>query len=154
MAIAANSRDMKKLGRIGETCTCFGLRKAARAVTQVFDDALKPCGLRATQFTLLAAITRLGSATVSNLAKRLVMDRTTLTRNLKPLESAGWLSVRPGQDRRTRTLTVTAKGRQKLAKAIPLWEETQKRVVGQLGKKNWNQLMGSLEHVTERINPY
>ncbi|MEE8273100.1 MAG: MarR family transcriptional regulator, partial [Alphaproteobacteria bacterium] len=67
-------------------CTCFNLRKAARAVTQLYDAALGPSGLRATQFSLIAALGVRGAPTISQLAKAMVMDRTTLTRNLKPLE--------------------------------------------------------------------
>ena len=70
-----------------ENCTCFNLRKAARAVTQAYDEALKLQGLRATQISILAMLSELGPVTMTNLADQLVMDRTTLTRNLKPLLS-------------------------------------------------------------------
>ena len=154
MNSTANTPDKKKLRRIGETCTCFGLRKAARAVTQAFDDALQSGGLRATQFSLLTAVSLMGTVTISKLAQGMVMDRTTLTRNLKPLEKNGWLSIVPGKDRRTRSLEITPRGRKVLTRAIPLWEEVQSGVVRKMGRKNWDALMGNLGHVTEQINPY
>ncbi len=154
MNSTANNPDKKKLRRIGETCTCSGLRKAARAVTQAFDDAFHSGGLRATQFSLLTAVSLMGPVTISKLAQGMVMDRTTLTRNLKPLEKNGWLSIAPGKDRRTRSLEITARGRKVLARAIPLWEEVQSGVVRKIGRKNWDALMGNLGQVTDRINPY
>ena len=154
MKSITDNPDKKKLRRIGETCTCFGLRRAARAVTQAFDDALQPSGLRATQFTLLTAVSLRGPANISRLAQELVMDRTTLTRNLKPLEKNGWLSIVSGEDRRTRALEITAKGRKVLARAIPLWDKAQSGVVRKIGRKNWDALMGNLNQVTEQMNPY
>ncbi len=84
-------------------CVCFNIRKSARAITQLYEDALRPTGLRATQFTLLVATRVMGTATISGLAKGLVMDRTTLTRNMKPLEKHGFIRITPGkEDRRER----------------------------------------------------
>ena len=94
-----------------QNCTCFNLRKATRAVTQLFDEALKPCGLYATQFTLLAAISSQENVTITELSKTLVMDRTTLTRNLNPLQKSGWVEVTPGDVsiERGRSLAVLAR---------------------------------------------
>jgi hypothetical protein len=80
-------------------CTCLGLRKAARAVTQMYDQTLKPAGLRSTQFSLLVAAERAGPRGIGELAELLVMDRTTLTRNLKPLLVRGLLERAEGADR-------------------------------------------------------
>src|SRR5947209_7151029 len=76
-----------QLAEIEATCACSNVRKAARAVTQLFDEVLQPSGLRSTQFTLLVAVALMDEAPVTELAGALVMDRTTFTRNLKPLES-------------------------------------------------------------------
>lgn len=136
--------DGVKLGIVANTCACFNLRKASRTVTQLYDEILQPSGLLATQFTLLVAIALAGSVTITRLAEELVMDRTTLTRNLKPLERQGLLEIAPGQDQRTRVVTLTASGHEALALAIPLWEQAQASVVEGLGQKRWSTLLSNL----------
>ena len=126
-------------------CTCFNLRKATRVVTQLFDDAMQPTGLRATQFTLLAAISATGAIAISKLSKVLVMDRTTLTRNLKPLETKRLVKIVPGEDRRTRTLTLTDKGRKTLEKSLPLWRQAQSEVIERLTFRRWKDLLKHLD---------
>lgn len=133
-------------------CTCFNLRKTTRAITQLYDEALRPTGLRVTQFSLLIATTMLGSATVTRLAEIGVMDRTTLTRNLKPLEKKGLVKVAPGDDQRTRVVTLTTHGQEVLAKALPLWEKAQARIVKGLGQERWNSLRADLEDVVSLAN--
>ena len=125
-------------------CSCASLRKAARAVTQSFDAALAPVGLKATQFTVLATVERLGEAPLTRLAEALVMDRTTLTRNLKPLERAGWLRLSEGEDRRVRRIALTRRGRALLDRARPLWQAAQSRVVEGLGEQRWSGLFDGL----------
>ncbi|SRR5579884_305247 len=128
-------------------CACFNLRKTTRAITQLYDEALRPTGLRVTQFSLLIAITILESVTVTRLAEIGVMDRTTLTRNLKPLEKKGLIKVVPGDDQRTRIVTLTAHGKEVLSKALPLWEKAQARVIKRLGQERWNSLQADLEDI-------
>ena len=130
-------------------CACFNLRKAARAVTQLYDAALEPAGLRATQFSLLAAAAALGSPTVGELARAMVMDRTTLTRNLRPLERQALIALSPGADRRTRHVTLTPEGRQRLDDALPLWRRAQLGIVEGLGPARWDRLLGDLRAVTD-----
>jgi DNA-binding MarR family transcriptional regulator len=130
-------------------CTCFHLRKATRTVTQLFDDAMQPTGLRATQFTLLAAISSTGTIAIRQLAQILVMDRTTLTRNLKPLETRRLVKIVPGQDRRTRTLTLTDKGKKTLEKALPFWRQAQSEVIERLTFKRWKDLLKHLDSTVE-----
>ncbi|MGI9378926.1 MAG: MarR family winged helix-turn-helix transcriptional regulator [Methyloligellaceae bacterium] len=127
-----------------ENCTCFNLRKAARVVTQVYDEALKPAGLRATQFSLLAMISGMGPITITQLSKQMVMDRTTLTRNLKPLISLDYVRMAVGEDRRQRSVELTPEGHNCLEKATSLWADVQKDVAASLGSKKWNDLMKSL----------
>lgn len=134
------------LSQAGSTCACFNLRKASRVITQHFDEVLKPSGLLATQFTILVALAMSKSATVNELAEKLVMDRTTLTRNLKPLEREGWLKSEPGQDQRTRVITLTANGVTILARALPLWKQAQGTIEETLGQQRWKTL---LVHLTE-----
>lgn len=126
-------------------CTCFNLRKAARAVTQVYDEALKPTGLRATQFSLLGVVAHQGPAGMSELADHLVMDRTTLTRNLKPLMEQGLLKTVAGDDRRYKPIAITKKGQDAFKKAMPYWQKAQNKLANGLGKKNWLDLLGILD---------
>lgn len=126
-------------------CTCANLRKAARAVTQTYDLALQPSGLKATQFTLLATLSRRGTLPVSTLAEALVMDRTTLTRNLKPLITKGFVSAEPGDDRRTRMVMVTPQGEVALDSALLLWRNVQSTFVGALGLETWSVLLDRLQ---------
>ncbi|QFS50723.1 MarR family winged helix-turn-helix transcriptional regulator [Nostoc sphaeroides] len=117
-------------------------------MTQHFDEVLKPSGLLVTQFTILAAVAIAKSATVNELAEILVMDRTTLTRNLKPLEREGWLKSKPGQDQRTRIIALTEAGEVVLAKALPLWKQAQSMVEEALGQQRWNTLLAHLVEAT------
>ncbi len=137
-----------------QNCTCFNLRKASRAVTQLFDEALKPCGLYATQFTVLAAISSRDDVTITELSKELIMDRTTLTRNLNPLQNNGWVEVTPGEDKRTRTLSLTRSGIKVLSQAMIHWKQVQSQVVKTLGKSNWEELLDNLSLTVNKLNPY
>ena len=125
-------------------CICFNLRKAARSVTQMYDEALKPSGLRTTQFSLLSVVANCGPAGITELAKKLVTDRTTLTRNLKPLLYQELLEVVDGADRRQRPIALTSRGRDALAQALPLWRELQIRTAEGLGHARWTGLLGDL----------
>ena len=125
-------------------CACFNIRKAARAVTQLYDATLEPSGLRATQFTLLMVLHGTGAVTMTRLSSRMVMDRTTLTRNLGLLEKQGLVEAAAGTDRRTREIRLTARGREVLAEALPLWRRAQARVVGGLGQGHWERLLPAL----------
>ncbi len=133
-------------------CTCFNLRKAARAATQMYDEALKPSGLRATQFSLLCVVENNGPIGITELAKRLVTDRTTLTRNLKPLLSQELLEVVDGADRRQRPIALTSRGRDKLAQALPLWREAQARMTEGLGRARWMGLLGDLNEAVRQAH--
>ncbi|MGL4882064.1 MAG: MarR family winged helix-turn-helix transcriptional regulator [Waterburya sp.] len=133
------------------TCACFNLRKASRVITQHFDEILKPSGLLITQFTILVAVKIAQSATINELAEGLGMDRTTLTRNLKPLEREGWLKSEPGQDQRTRVVSLTTDGDVILAKALPLWRQAQNSVEETLGQQRWNILLSHLLETTMLI---
>ena len=125
-------------------CTCFNLRKAARAVTQVYDEALRPSGLKATQLSLLVNLARRGALPLTQLADALVMDRTTLTRNLKPLTARGLVAIEPEADRRVRRISLTDAGRKALDGAMPLWETAQRRMVVGLGDERWSGLLDGL----------
>lgn len=137
-----------------QNCTCFNLRKTTRAVTQLFDEALKPCGLYATQFSLLAAISSTKNVAITELSKALIMDRTTLTRNLAPLQKSGWVEVTPGEDKRTRILSLTRSGKKVLSQAMGHWRLVQNEVVKTLGKNDWEKLLENLSSTVTKLNPY
>ena len=129
-------------------CVCGNLRSATRAVTQLFDETFKPLGLRATQFSLLAVNELTGSITITAMADLFTMDRTTLTRNLKPLERQGLLTIEPGDDKRTREVTLTDQGRQAVADGLPLWEKAQAKMVTGLGQECLQSLLSHLSEVS------
>jgi DNA-binding MarR family transcriptional regulator len=126
------------------SCACFHLRRAARAVTQLYDDRLRPCGLRVTQFALLVAVRNRGPLPVSGLAELTLVDRTTLTRNLALLARKGLLRLDPGEDRRVRDVRITDLGRRALVAAIPLWRGAQREMVRRLGSKRLGGLLAGL----------
>ncbi|PIG94994.1 MarR family winged helix-turn-helix transcriptional regulator [Gloeocapsopsis sp. IPPAS B-1203] len=129
---------------VATECTCLNLRKASRVITQLFDQALQPSGILANQFTLLAALSLAESVSITRLAQELVMDRTTLTRNLKPLERQGLIRIEPGQDQRVRVVSLTEKGQAALVKALPLWKQAQTKVIEELGQDRWQALLSNL----------
>jgi DNA-binding MarR family transcriptional regulator len=139
--------NMAKVLEVASFCACANLRKASRAVTQLYDESLQPTGLRATQYTLLVALSLAGSTSITDLAQKMVMDRTTLTRNLTLLEHQRLVTIAPGTDQRTRTVTLTNHGREALAKALPLWEQAQTRVVSGLGRERWIAMLSDLSDV-------
>jgi DNA-binding MarR family transcriptional regulator len=126
---------------MGRSCTCFNLRKAARRVTSVYDAALKSSGLKVTQMTLLTAIRVLEPVTIKRLAKAIVMDRTTLSRNVSLLNRKGLIDVEPGDDLRTRKLSLTEQGHSALVAAFPLWRKAQGEIVKELGEARWTSLL-------------
>lgn len=131
-------------------CACTSLRKAARAVTRVYDEALAETGLNAAQLAILRALGRAGEAGIalSRLAEQLVMDRTSLYRALQPLARAGFIAVEGGTTGRAKTAFVTEEGRRKAEVAAPFWEAAQSRVVGEFGSKRWDALVPELAELT------
>src|SRR5215204_472977 len=143
----AKNVDVAKLREVAQACVCANLRKAARVVTQVFDEALTPSGLRVTQFTLLVTSRLAGESTINELAERMAMDRTTLSRNFKPLVRSGLLEVRPGEDGRTRLVRLTPAGEHALEEAYPLWQQAQQETVGVLGEERHEALLGNVSRM-------
>ena len=118
-------------------CVCNTLRMVTRAVTQLYDDVLRPSGLRVTQFSLLATLAHLGEANLRQLEQRLAVDQTTLTRSLALLERDGVIERVPHPDGRIKAMRPTAKGRKVLDVAWPLWTQAQDLVLRELGTKAW-----------------
>lgn len=143
-----NSPSSLSFDYVVSACTCLSLRKATRVITHHFDEILKPSGLLITQFTVLAAVARAREGTINELAEILIMDRTTLTRNLKPLVREGWLQVKIGRDQRTRIVSLTTQGEAALERALPLWQKAQEEVVEVLGDQRWSGFLAQLAEVT------
>lgn len=137
---------------LSPACACGRLRRATRALTQLYDDAIAPAGLRVTQFSLLRTLARDGPLRISDLAERLLLDRTALSRNLDPLVEHGYVEVRRGNDARTREAAMTKKGSSALRAATPHWERAQKEVAVRIGRKKLDELIGVLGEL-ESLHP-
>jgi DNA-binding MarR family transcriptional regulator len=122
-------------------CACANLRRAGRVVTQLYDAALRPSGLRSTQFTLLQALNQAPGISQKQLAGLLEIDSTTLTRTLAPLSRKGWLHTETGTDRRALRLSLTAAGKREYKRVLPDWRTAQKSLLRALGRENWNHLI-------------
>jgi DNA-binding MarR family transcriptional regulator len=142
-----------KLLEIAQSCVCFNLRRGARAVTQYFDALFQEHGLRATQFTLLGALAiaekQERALSITQIAEFMVMDRSTLTRNLQPLERDGLITIGLGTDRRTRVALLTDAGRSRLAQVIAEWEKGQSHFTTLLGQSKLNQLLEQIARVVD-----
>ena len=135
-------------------CACFNLRKTARAITQFYNAILQPSGLLATQFTLLAILARDNPTPISALADALGMDRTTLARNLKPLQRDGLVQVAPDHtDQRIQLVTLTTAGRAALVAAMPLWQQAQQQIVAQFGAERFPSLLADLSSMVALTQP-
>src|SRR5262245_50905782 len=128
-------------------CACLRVRTAARAVTRVYDDAFRPLGLRATQLSVLVAVASSEAVSIASLSRMLGMDRSTLTRNLRPLEAKSLVALGPEGHHRSRTLNITSKGDQLVRKALPLWERIQDQLRAALKKPHWTTLHAELDHL-------
>lgn len=137
---------------LAETCNCLALRQAARQITQMYDVALAAVDLRATQYSVLNRLDRLGPSSVQDLADALVLDRSTLGHNLRPLERDGFIRLATDRDdRRTRRLELTASGKAKLESARPLWRAAQLRFEANYGKTDAKDLRTALRRVVETV---
>ena len=133
-------------------CTCLQLRKLTRKVTQIYDLALEGVGLTSTQFSVLAYLSLKTDLSMAELAGRLLMDPTTLTRVLRPLEREGDVEVLSSrEDRRRRAVVITKKGRRRFAAALPLWRQAQTDVRALLGRQNLGALNAALSTSLSRI---
>jgi DNA-binding MarR family transcriptional regulator len=130
---------------VRETCVCLHLQRAARAVGRLYDAAFRPLGLTHEQFSLLMMLARPEAPSIGVLAAELVLDRTTLTANLKPLARQGWLVVAPDPlDRRSRRVHLTSAGRALLAEALPRWRSVQRQASAARGRVDWPALREGL----------
>jgi DNA-binding MarR family transcriptional regulator len=128
-------------------CVCNTLRMASRTVTQLYDDVLRPSGLRVTQFNILAMIARMGEANLKQLEDTLAIDQTTLTRSLNLLERDRVIERVPHPDGRIKAMRLTSKGRRALETAWPLWARAQDKVLRELGTTAWADAQRRLAHL-------
>lgn len=129
-------------------CLCASFRRASRALTQLYEQALRPLGVRATQFTVLQVLQLAGEVSQGELGQLLAMDSTSLTRTLAIMRRRGWVVKRPGEDRRERRLSLSRAGRRQLQRATPAWEKAQARLRQQLGNEPWTEFLRLTNQVT------
>ena len=135
-------------------CVCATARMAARSLTRIYDRALEPAGIRTTQFSVLARLLEEGPLPLTHLAGRLAMDRTTLARDLRPLERRGLVAISVGADRRVRMAALTPGGRRLVDEVRPLWKQVQRDVRAELGPDRVARLMDELRAATAlRLGP-
>jgi DNA-binding MarR family transcriptional regulator len=146
---ATGETDGREPGRLSP-CVCSTLRMVSRAVTQLYDDILRPSGLRVTQFSILATIARSGEANLRQLEAALAIDQTTLTRSLNLLERYRMIERVPHPDGRIKAMRLTRKGGRVLKVARPLWARAQDTVLKDVGTRAWDDAqrrLGRLLHV-------
>jgi DNA-binding MarR family transcriptional regulator len=134
-----------------ENCACFNVRRISRAITQFFDAEGRRHGLRPTQTPILGALQAKNGWGMAELSEWLGMERTTLLRNLRPLQRDGLVRAKGGGRGAQVELEITAKGRTALAKMLPAWRSAQDQVVTILGKKRWSSIIRDLEEVTAKL---
>ncbi len=132
-------------------CMCASFRRASRALTQLYEDALRPVGLRATQFTILQTLSLAGEVTQGELGQILAMDSTTLTRTLNIMGRHGWIAKRRGEDRREWRMRLSKAGKAQFKQAFPHWEKAQTRLRRQLGEELSDNLMKLTQKVTNAL---
>lgn len=129
-------------------CACQNLRRLTRLVTRIYDQELRNAGMEITQFGLLTALAKVGEANQKTLSAGFAMDSTTLTRTLALLRQRGWISVRPGKDRRERVFRLTPAGKRQMAIAQPHWQEAERRLRKRMGEKTWKQMQSAVSQTT------
>ncbi|SDE70844.1 MarR family winged helix-turn-helix transcriptional regulator [Kordiimonas lacus] len=140
------SKIIEKLKQdVAGQCACQKLRKATRIITRRYDEALKPIGIKGNQFTMLSVISLVDAVTLTELADKMGMERTTLIRNLKPLERDGLISISSEGFRRARSAEITDKGLNVLEEALPIWHQAQDSLRIELGANTWKIVHDGLE---------
>lgn len=138
----------------GRRCTGFNLKRATRVIQNLFDEAFKPVGLEGTQYTVLGHIFVAEPISLTKLADLMDVDRTTLARNLGPLEKRGLVEIKPGRDKRAKLINITDKGKEILTKALPIWKETQEKIKTSLGLENWDSMMSNLTGLVTNLKEH
>lgn len=132
-------------------CMCASIRRASRLMSQIYEDAMRPLGLRATQFTVLQTLSLAGEVTQAQLGQMLGMDSTTLTRTLTIMGREGWITKRRGEDRREWRLRLSKEGEAQFKAALPHWQKAQDELRERLGKTLSDNLMTLTNEVTKTL---
>jgi DNA-binding MarR family transcriptional regulator len=135
-----------------ENCVCFNLRRVTRAVTQFYDAEMRRHGIRPTQGSILAVLRAKDGWNMAQLSDRLGMDRTTLVRNLRPLQREGLVQANGGGRGKRVELAITMKGQKQIEKLAPAWKSAQSAAVKTLGEKRWSAILSDLERATVALN--
>ena len=143
--------ELEQCSQALATSACVNLRKSTRAVTRWFDEELEPCGLRSTQLAILLIIAVTERPTQSRVARDLVMDNSTVSRNLKLLEGEGLIRTTSARSSRFKIVSLTPKGMESIREAIPLWARTQKAFVAQFGEERWDDVLDSLARTISSV---
>ncbi len=152
MATGSPKQRTKKTSKVVPLpCACASLRRAARLVSQLYDDSIRPTGMTGPQFTLLQALKLAPGISQKQLAEILGMDSTTLTRTLALVEKRGWLSAEPAEDRRAVRLGLSKTGEREYQRVLPYWQSAQRRFKHSLGGAKWNGLMEALVQTVEAV---
>lgn len=136
--------DPERCAAAAEACGCLNIRKASRVVTQLFDEALEPIGLRSTQLAILVTVAIHGPASVAKLSRELVMDPSTLARNLQPLLQLELIEKTPGPTGNRKLISLSDSGTEAITRAMPLWEAAQKRLLQHFGSQQWPMFVSFL----------
>lgn len=144
--------EIKNFPKPPGICNCTNMRRASRAMTQFYDEILTPSGLKITQYSLLNHIKRLGPLTMNELSQAIRLERTTLVRNLKPLEKKGFVSIIAAKSSQANQVNITERGLQALAKAFPYWTQAQ-TVIDSLFSEEERKIFGSALEKIESIVP-
>lgn len=137
---------------IAGECIAVRLRMLNRVVTNIYDDALRPLGLRVSQMNILVAAAKLGTSRPTEVCEHLHLDVSTLSRNVERMKARGWLEVVPDEDGRSQPFRLTTQGRRLLEKAVPSWEEAQQRVKRLLGSDIVDELNHAMRRISETTN--
>lgn len=140
------------LQEIAQGCLCLQMRQTSRRLSQLYDEYLQPSGLRLTQVSLLVAIVLAQVVPLTRLADILALDRTTLARNLKPLEREELVEALPGADKRVHLIRLTRQGYQRLLQALPYWKQAQDEVMARLGSSQWEILRADLHRLETQLS--
>ena len=141
--------DLPDLKSNKQHCLHANIRRATRAIARHYSEALSQTSVERTQFTLLSVIDGYGSVTISDLAKMMIMDQTTVTRNVQALQRKQFVDIKPGEDRRTRIISLSAEGKQALEEAAPHREAAQAHIVDELGSEKVAELLSLLDQIVE-----
>ncbi len=128
-------------------CACANFRKVTRKLTQLYDDSLSEMGIRSTQLIVLIHIRIHGPTSTAALARELLMERSTLSRNLRPLVERGLVTSHKTPTGRVQSVEISKAGMEAILEAVPHWQKTQEKIVQAVGAKNWERILGDLDAV-------